>query len=225
MILAAWAGTPKIEFDKTVVDCGKVLDGKTEEVHATFTVKNPGDAPLRLLTVSPRCGCTGVVFDSIVMPGETKKIEASMNVSRYHSGVISKQIAITSNAVNTPSIKLTISATIDPVIEASEQFVNFELSKQGNVHRLFLASMKKDLSVTSVEFRQNGMEDAAWKQQVPLSIKFVWTPQDSVRKDGFRVFKLELTVPPVTDPLTGTISIRTNHPDKSVVPVECTFIK
>lgn len=219
------AGSPKIKFEKTVFECGTVIEGGKDKLQASFILKNTGDAPLKLESVRPSCGCTVVKFDTLVMPGKTSKIEATVDLANYHSGSISKPVTVTSNASNTPIVHLAINATIQPVIDVSEQFVNFDISKAGTTHPIFLSSAKKDLKVTKIDFNQNKKQDALWKEQIPVSIKFKWTPLDSTRADGYRVFKLDLTVPPATEELRGTLAIATNHPDKQELTAQCVIIK
>jgi hypothetical protein len=215
------AGSPKIEFDKTAFECGTIIDGSKDKLQALFIVKNIGDAPLKIESVRPGCGCTVVKFDTLVMPGKTSKIEATVNLANYHTGSISKPVTVTSNATNTPTVQLAINATIQPVIDVSEQFVNFDIAKAGTTHAIFLSSAKKDLKISKVVFRQNKNQNEIWKEQIPISIKYSLSALDSVRADGYRVFKLDLTVPPVTEELRGVLAITTNHPDKQEITLQC----
>ena len=57
---------PKIEADKTTLDCGTVVEGQGDQIDAYFTIRNTGDAPLRIENVRPGCGCTVVTFDTVV---------------------------------------------------------------------------------------------------------------------------------------------------------------
>jgi hypothetical protein len=222
---ACLAGSAKIEFDKTTFDCGTVVDGSKEKLYASFIATNIGNAPLKIENVRPSCYCTVVNFDTLVMPGKSSKIEAVVTITSYHSGSISKPITVTSNAVNTPVKQLVIKANIQPVIDVSEQLLNLDGSKPGTVHVIFLSSAKKDLRIESVDFNRNKKEGALWKEQIPLSIKYSWTPLDSIRSDGYRVFKLHLIVPAAPEELRGVLAIQTNHPDKQELIVQCIINK
>jgi hypothetical protein len=126
---SVFAGSPKIEFNKTNFDCGQVLEGKQDKLQASFSVKNTGDATLVLSSVRPGCGCTVVKYDSLIQPGKSSAITATVNIANYPAGAISKSITVTSNAANTPTQKLTIGAVVVPVIVASEQLVTLDASK------------------------------------------------------------------------------------------------
>jgi len=224
-VLAAFSGTPKIDFEKTIIECGTIVDGTKDKLHASFAFKNTGDGPLRIMTVRPSCLCTIVKFDTLVMPGKTSVIEATVNISTYHSGSISKPVTVTSDASNLPTIQLAIKATIQPVIDVSEQFVDLYISKAGMAHSIFLSCAKKDLRVTDVIFNQNKTQDALWKDQISLPIKSSLTPLDSIRGDGYRVFKLDLIVPAAPEELKGVLSLKTNDPAKPELTLQCVINK
>jgi hypothetical protein len=175
--------------------------------------------------VRPSCHCTIVNFDTLVMPGKTSVISAAVGLSEYHSGTISKPVTVTSDAVNIPVKQLEIHATIFPVIDVSERFVDLYGSKPGTVHSIVLSCRKKDLKVTGVEFRQNAGQESPWKEQVPMSINFSWVPLDSVLATGYRAFRLNLVTPSVSDEFRGVLVIRTNHPAKQEVIVQCILNK
>jgi hypothetical protein len=209
---------PKIEVDKTTFDCGTVAEGQTDKLHASFTIKNTGDSPLAISNVRPGCGCTVVKFDTLVLPGKTSAIQATVNITGYRSGEISKYITVSSNAANTGSMKLTITATIKSVIDISEQYISLTSQKP---HTLTLACEKKDLRVVNVGLSSSAAPGATtWQSNLPLPIAYKWTPTDSTRKDGMHVFKLELTAPEVKDRMAGQLVLTTNHPEKPEIRLQ-----
>src|SRR5271157_5081066 len=116
---AAMFASPKIVIDKTSFQCGPVIEGKTEKLHAQFIVKNSGDAVLKI-NARPGCGCTVVKYDSIIAPGKTSIIKSEVNIKGYHSGPITKAITVTSNDTTKSSIRLEIQATVQGIIDVSE---------------------------------------------------------------------------------------------------------
>jgi hypothetical protein len=64
-----------------------------------------------------------------------------------------------------------------------------------------------------------------WQSKIPLPIPFKWTALDSIRKDGFRVYELELTAPTVTDQASGQLLMTTNHQDKRELSLQATIEK
>jgi hypothetical protein len=219
------AGSPKIEFDKLSVDFGTIVDGSKDKLYASFKVKNTGDALLTITNVRPSCGCTVVKFDSLVQPGKSSTIEATVNITNYHSGSISKPVTVTSNAVNTPVQQLVVNATILPILDASEQFVTLDASAQKTGHVVYLSTTKKDLKVSSVEFKQSIRPGDEWNKAVPVGITFTFSPTDSVRPDKYSVYKLSIFPPQAQQQLAGTIVIRTNHPDKAELVLQAIINK
>lgn len=87
---------PKIEFEKTVHDFGKITEGSA--VSYDFVFKNAGDQPLTLINVSASCGCTTPFWTKEpVMPGGQGVVSVSYN-SQGRPGVFSKTIGVVSNA-------------------------------------------------------------------------------------------------------------------------------
>ncbi len=209
---AGLCAAPQIKADKTSIDCGTVIEGKTDRLHADFTIRNTGDAPLHITTVRPGCGCTIVTFDTLVLPGKRSVIKSTVNLSGYHAGPLSKFMTVSSNAANAPSLKLTVTATIKSAIDVSTHYISLTARSSRIV---VLTSLKKDLRVYSVTLDQrpssSGMSGTISGDT--LSIPFTWTPSDSLRHDGMHAFKLELTAPAIANRMSGTFVIATNHPE------------
>ena len=91
-------GNPKIAFDKTEHDFGRVKQG--EKVGWFFTYKNVGDSDLIIKRASASCGCTVPEYNKKPLPpGE----EASLKVIYDSSGRLGmevKTITLQSNAEN-----------------------------------------------------------------------------------------------------------------------------
>jgi hypothetical protein len=222
-ILFAATG-PKIEFDAKNVNCGTVIEGKTDKLNAVFIVKNTGDALLKLDGVRPGCGCTVVKYDTLIPPGKTAKIESHVNIAGYRSGAISKFITVTSNATNEPSVRLTIEATVQAVIDVSESFLSLDGLYAKTPRTVYLTSKKKDLKVSEVSFKsKDNSKSPARQSDIPLSIKYIWTPTDSIRNDGSRVFKLGIFMPNIENSTSGDFIIKTNHPDKPEIDLQGTI--
>ncbi len=86
---------PKIQFDATVYDFGKVMAG--EQVKHTFYFTNAGCQDLNLNNVQGTCGCT-VVGDWArqVKPGDSGQIPVAFNTANYNYPV-TKVITVTCN--------------------------------------------------------------------------------------------------------------------------------
>ncbi len=218
---------PRIEFDTKIFQCGTFVEGKVDRIHASFVVKNSGDSVLRLESVRPGCGCTVVKYDTLIKPGKSAKIESAVNIKGYRSGPISKSITVTSNAENEPTVRLSIKATIQAPIELSESFLNFDSTRAGTPKIIILSTKKQDLRISALGFRHSETDGGTpeWQKDLSLTVKFNFTPLDSVRSDGYKNYKLEIFCPESGKPGLGTITIRTNHPDKKEIVVSSNIRK
>jgi hypothetical protein len=215
--LCANAG-PKIEFDTKSFNCGTVAEGKTDKVSAIFMVKNTGDSLLKLESVRPGCGCTNVKYDTTVLPGKTGKIGADVNIKGYHSGSYSKYVTVTSNAKNDASVKLTIEIIVQASIDVSETAIALDKSHVTAPKIIYLSSKKTDMKVTDVSFKSTDTPTPPEKENQAVAIKTTWTPLDSTRTDGYKVYKLAVFAPVLDKQVvTGDFVIKTNHPDKAEI--------
>nr|MDA3843115.1 DUF1573 domain-containing protein [Candidatus Kapabacteria bacterium] len=96
---------------KLRLDCGKAYDfgvAKPSEspLHAEVKLYNDGDALMKIIKVTPTCGCTTEDLDkNEVKPGEYATLKIKLNVSKY-SGKIIKSIIIETNEVEPPKTTL-----------------------------------------------------------------------------------------------------------------------
>jgi len=104
---------PKITFDKTQHDFGKVNEGDGAASY-DFTFKNTGTAPLIIQNVSTTCGCTTPEWTKQpIRPGETGFIKVSYDV-KGRPGAIDKTITVHSNGSQAP-VNLRIVGEVKPV--------------------------------------------------------------------------------------------------------------
>ncbi|GHT15285.1 hypothetical protein AGMMS4956_14920 [Bacteroidia bacterium] len=100
-----------INFTETEYDFGTLVQNSLAEHQFSFT--NTGNAPLILSGHTTSCGCTVPSYpkDTPIAPGEggviTVKYNRTDNVVPFN-----KTVTINSNAVNTPSAKLTIKGDV-----------------------------------------------------------------------------------------------------------------
>ena len=211
---------PKIQFDVKSFKCGTVIEGKTDKLNAVFKVKNTGNAVLKFESVRPGCGCTVVKYDTTVLPGKTSRIEAQVNIKGYGASEISKYITVTSNAENEPSVRLTIDATIQAVIDVSDGYLNLGDTDRKSPKSIYLSTKKTDLQVSDVSFRANeNGETSPWQANLVLPLKHAFVPTDSIRANGYHVYKLDIYCPLVDKTESGVFTIKTNHPDKAEISV------
>jgi hypothetical protein len=213
LVPALLQAAPKIEVTPLHYNCGTWVAGKTEKVYASFTIKNTGDAPLKISRVKPGCGCTVAKYDSLVNPGKTGKMDATVTISIKAKGPLSRPMTVFSNASNEPELEVNIDMTILPIIDLAESFVGLN-GQFLNVPRVVtLSSQKKDLKITSVAFQSITSDKPSWAPDLPPPIKFEFFPIDSSRKDGYQTYHLNLYSMNVTEVMNGHFMMQTNHPD------------
>jgi hypothetical protein len=207
------AAAPQIKVDTTTFNGGDKVQDKDTLVNAVFKYTNTGTAPLKISGVRVSCGCTVVSYDTVVAPGKTGTLKPVVNLKGFRPGPMSRSVTIMSNAANAPSLTLTIEAVITSPVEVSASNLRF-----GNAARetVFLWSAKKDLKIDGIVFkpRQRGGNSPQWSANIPLNMNYKFTPTDSTRADGMKVYKLELDSPGGGEPVWGDIQITTNHPDR-----------
>ncbi len=89
--------TPRISFDKTVVDFG-VISEKTPRHKAVFEFKNLGNSPLIITRVKASCGCTTATFSGEpIMPGKTGTVTVEYNGANRALGAFNKTVYVYTN--------------------------------------------------------------------------------------------------------------------------------
>ncbi|HEX3019333.1 MAG TPA: DUF1573 domain-containing protein [Chitinispirillaceae bacterium] len=217
-VLAAFTvhAVPLIEIDKTIFDCGAFVEGKSQKAMAIYNVKNSGDSLLKIESVRPGCGCVVAEYDTFIAPGKTGKIMLEARLDGY-IGSIKKSATIASNAKNTPTLRITLTAAIKQVISISQRHIVLPALKDQKPFNLYLSSSKKDLEVTGIDFRPYDNTTSGWQNQLALPIMYKWSKTDSISSDGSTVFMLSLNSPDLKKSTDGEIILTTNHPDKKEI--------
>ena len=105
---------PKIEFEQETIDFG-TLPHKGN-ASASFVVWNRGTADLVISSCKGSCGCTVPVCPTTaIKPGESAKIPVTYDSNRI--GYFTKNVTVSSNAINEPNKMLTIKGNIEAPIE------------------------------------------------------------------------------------------------------------
>jgi len=213
---AVISAAPKIEVNNTTFNGGEIAENS--KVEAVFRLTNIGTKPLRITNVRPDCGCTVAAYDTLIDPGKTSVFKPVVDVRGMRPGLMRRGITVTSDAVNSPTLRLMIEAAIIPHIEISEN--NFSLTSAA-ASTITLSSGKKDLNVTGVTFMpQNSGNVPNWASNVPLNVSYQFSASDSTRADGLKVYRLVITAPAVSgEPMNGRFVINTNHPDRKEISI------
>ena len=107
-------GSPKIEITPASYDFGNI---PYEKVEYAFTVKNTGNAPLKIRGVSTSCGCTKAAIESeLVQPGKTTNLQVSYDPNSMGgdaNGNVLRMVYVKSNDPKQPEIEVKITAKLN----------------------------------------------------------------------------------------------------------------
>lgn len=163
---------PKIEVEPLSRDMGTVAKG--DRINVTFAVKNTGNADLVISDARPSCGCTVASFDRVIKPGQSGKIDASVDTKDF-SGPITKVVSVISNDPQSPQVNLTIKAIVKPYVDVvPTDFVRFA-AVQGDTatQSVDLISQEKSFSpsveASSQPYVTARVEPVAEKDRPPKS--------------------------------------------------------
>lgn len=121
-------GGPRIKFESTVHDFGKISGGDIAKCDFVFT--NVGDKLLEITDVHPSCGCTTAgQWTRQVEPGKTGIIPLQFNSANFN-GAVTKTATVTCNDPTQQSIILQLKATIWRPIEVTPQFAILNLTTE-----------------------------------------------------------------------------------------------
>jgi hypothetical protein len=228
LVLSSPSAAPSIQFDTKTFQCGTIVEGKVGVINAVFNVKNTGDSVLKLQSVRPSCWCVVVKYDSLIQPDETAQIEAFINTKGFHSGPVTKWIAVSSNAKNESIVRLTIKAVFQAQIDVLNKYLVFNESRGGK-DTLYLSTKKNNFKIVGVEFcssdSNNASNNLAWQPGLPVAIAFNTLLKDSTRADGCKVFSYELIPASFKESQGGYVTIKTNHPEKPEIKLPATLLK
>jgi hypothetical protein len=99
----------------------------------------------------------------------------------HGTGEFRKNITVTTNAKNNPNFKLSIGGNYHPLVEfdpANNWRLTSEKGKDTGGGTITIKTMKKDLKITEVVFKESGKE-LDWKANVPIT--FTLAQSDSVK--------------------------------------------
>ncbi len=205
-------GQPVAVIAEPIFDAGEVPVG--EQVDVTFEIGNDGDAPLRITQVRPACGCTVVEYDEVIEPGETGKIQASLDTTSI-VGPNTKAITVITDDPVTPRIQLTIQSDVKPFLAVNPGYARFTTfvreDRDQTQSQLLFAPDFEDLEITDVQSPAS---------HVKVSYR---EARDTERNDELagKQYRIDVTLAKEAPigPVADHVLVRTNHPKQSVVEI------
>ena len=108
----------KIEFESKTIDYGTIENGADGNREFKFT--NTGDAPLVITNAKGSCGCTVPTWPRTpIAPGASDVIKVRYATNR--TGGFSKTVTLTTNAVNSATVRLRIKGTVKCKVEEAKE--------------------------------------------------------------------------------------------------------
>jgi cytochrome c5 len=105
-------GGPRIRFEKTDHDFGKIPSDRKETLKWVF--HNDGDEPLKIVSTRPSCACTALVVQTEpIPPGGTGTIDVTYDPTGQY-GQVRKTVAVTSNDLANRVVLLSMKAEVIP---------------------------------------------------------------------------------------------------------------
>ena len=139
---------PKIEFESTVYDFGKV--GPAQRLNGEFKFTNTGDALLKITKVEKCCGAVTQLDKKELAPGESGVLKVQYTSSRTATKIM-KRLYVNSNDKETPRATLTIKAETVLKVAYEPRNMRLMLNKENaGCPKIKLKSTKnKPFSITS----------------------------------------------------------------------------
>lgn len=125
---------PLIRFNERSVDFGRIPQRVTRP--HTFSIRNDGTEALRILKVTPDCGCTlAQLADSVIAPGDSTTLHVVFDSGSY-SGEQRKVVIIETNDPAEPRIDLLLLSYVARDIENSQRILAFGPVRRGTTSAL-----------------------------------------------------------------------------------------
>jgi hypothetical protein len=206
------APAPKIHFEKTVYDVGRVVEGTS--VSGNFSFYNAGDAVLEVTNLDTSCGCTvASVKPDKLKPGEKGDIFFTLDLINAR-GPNEKRITVPSNDPQNPKVDLTIKVEVTPIFEFEPQLVFLgEISPgktaRGEVHikrldgkKLVLTEVEKDKEFITTKIVPDEKSNG---QAATVIVEAKPTGAPGAFSDMLQIFVTNVVKPSLLIPVVGQL--------------------
>lgn len=110
------AGAPRIELETTSLELGEMPNGEIAE--RVVAVRNDGDAPLVVTSITTSCGCTTAALEPMTIgPGESGALRIAFDSGAHGPelrGPLMREVTLVSNDPALPEAVVAVTATILP---------------------------------------------------------------------------------------------------------------
>jgi hypothetical protein len=186
---------PLIRLDRRAIDFGRI----PQHVKRTdsFTISNAGTEPLRLLKVTPDCGCTlAEAADTVIAPGASTTLRVNF-LSGNYEGEQRKVVILETNDPAEPRIDLLVKSYVAPEIDVSERILNFGPVRRGQTPVLQTTLTAEAGVPFTVLQPTDGTDLVEWTaKQDPQKGPGSWVLEGRIRPDApFGRFNVRVSIP------------------------------
>ncbi len=182
----------KVVIPETTHDFGEVLQDK--DLGYTFTVKNTGKAPLKILEVDPDCACTVPSYDKEIPSGKEGKITLKLKPFSV-TKKFTKKTRIRFNDPDTPQTVLILTGYAKPIIEITPSHIVRFKGGLNEVHKAeirFISHMTEPFEITEAKTNIADKIDVDIKAEKPGKV-YVVTVRNKLKEPGHYAGKIYLT--------------------------------
>jgi hypothetical protein len=181
----ALAGSPRIEFEKTVWDFGKT--SQVQIVTGSFVFRNTGDAVLKLEEPTTTCGCIVPTLSAQSLePGQKGEVSFTLSMPSVRK-MLEQHVTVPSNDPENPKVTLTAKVLYVPLFEIEPILLQLE-AKPGQTTNLAVLVRRTDgraLNLTRIEptkpwikaTAQKGRESNATEARILIEASLEGSPR------------------------------------------------
>ncbi len=207
------AAQPRLSLERTDIDLGVIYRGDTKKT--SFTLKNVGNEPLKILQVVPSCGCTALKRPKeVLQPGEEEIVEVEFSSATFRGRVESKRVDILTNdpLAEYATVKLSADVREELAPETGTSLLWFGSVRLGTeaVQRITFRNITdKPITITATKSSAPRIKVTTSKKRLAPDDTVDITVQLTADKEGYTPDHIEL---------------RTDSKNQSVVTINVSFI-
>ncbi len=216
---------PRIVFQESVLDLGRILDDTITEKATSF--RNVGDADLIITAVHSTCGCTvGRVgrteitgeshagIREVVKPGESLELVVKFNPNGKRDAQ-SQRVTLTTNDPTQPQAVVEVRAFVEPVVRVEPMVVSLGEVGKGEIQSQIVTVIGRTPEFDIERISINGADYMTGRV---LSKMDVTTPDGRFERHIDIELVIDGTGKP--QPVRGIVSIRTTDDRRRLVSVQ-----
>jgi Protein of unknown function (DUF1573) len=200
---------PKALLTDTSKDLGAIAPG--EKAEAEFSIRNDGDAPLRILKAKAPRGVAVEGLPLTVESGKTSLVRVTVDTSKF-AGKVDLPVTLESDGPRQEKITLQIKLEVRPFLlvrPGYARFITVQKAREGTISQTLGSSDDASFRVLGVESPYPHLR-VAWREVRPEQRRKEWTGRQWI-------VDLTLSSDSPVGHLEGHVVVRTDHPRQKSV--------